>query len=187
MSDTDPVWLWTVGVKDSPDDRTKMQQFISDKNIVLVIVDTLASYLLLEDETNNSQATGRLKPYVDMAHTTETTIVLVHHERKNGGPDGDSTSAIRGGSAILGLADIAFQLQHESGGGTARRLMIVGRYSEIPSSLKLNFEKDHYVSLGTPEEATQAARLATVLAVLPQSGAGLTVEEVSEKTGLGKR
>lgn len=187
MSAEDRICLWAEGVRDTPEDRARMREFIGDKKIGLLIVDTLASYLLLENETDNSLVTTRLKPYVDMAHTTAATILLVHHERKNSGMDGDSTRAIRGGGAFLGLADVSFQLHKESGGGSSRKLTIVGRYSEIPPSLKLDYQNDEYVSLGTPEEATQKAKREKAMAVLPVDGEGLTVKEVAEKTGLKER
>jgi len=185
MTDTDPVWLWTETVSDTPKDREDMERFIEEKGIVLVIIDTFASYLMISDETNNSLVTLKLKPYVDMAHQKGTTTVLfVHHERKNRDEGDDDTRAIRGGGAILGLADVAFQLQKESGGGTRRRLRIVGRYQEIPPSLKLDYRDGEYVSLGTPEEHTRVAQREKVLAVLPTEGPGSTVAETAKKAGM---
>ena len=176
--EVDPIYLWTEGVEDTNGDRKKLQKFIQDQNIALVIVDTFASYLLIPDEIDNSEVTRRLKPYVDMAHTTGATILFVHHERKNGEEGEDSARAIRGGGAILGMADLAFQLQKQ-GAGARRRLRIVGRYQEIPRSLTLDYVDDEYVSLGTPEEAGRTAQRERVLAILPNGGLGLTVKEVA--------
>src|SRR5262249_20803225 len=120
MEDDDPIWLWTETVTDTLDDRKKMATFIRDNKIALVIIDTFASFLMVNDETNNSEVTKRLKPYVDMAHETGAAVIFVHHERKNDEGIAD-TKAIRGGGAILGLADVAFQLQQVPGGGTRRR------------------------------------------------------------------
>jgi KaiC/GvpD/RAD55 family RecA-like ATPase len=178
----DQIYLWTEGVEDTDADRKKLQNFIQDQHIALVIVDTFASYLLIPDEIDNSAVTRRLKPYVDMAHTTGATILFVHHERKNGEEGDDSARAIRGGGAILGMADLAFQLQRLSGGGSRRRLRIVGRYQEIPRSLTLDYVDDEYVSRGTPEEAGRTAQRDTVLAILPNVGLGLTVKEVATMT-----
>jgi hypothetical protein len=188
MTETDPIWLWTETVADTPADQPKIRQFITERGIALIIIDTFATYLMLQDETDNSAVTRRLKPYVDMAHTTGTTILFVHHERKNrdeGG--GNDTRAIRGGSAILGLADLAFQLQKEAGGGTRRRLNISGRYQEIPRSFELDYRDDEYISLGPPEEHTRAAHRRRVLAALPTDGPGLTAKEVATKTGLKEK
>ena len=142
---------------------------------------------MVQDETNNSAVTQRLKPYVDMAHTTGTALLFVHHERKNRDEGEDDTRAIRGGGAILGLADLAFQLQKVPGGGTQRRFKSVGRYSEIPPSLMLDYVDDEYVSRGAPEEAGRAAQREKVLTTLPTSGLGLTTKEVATKAGLKEK
>jgi KaiC/GvpD/RAD55 family RecA-like ATPase len=184
MTDTDPIVLWSETASDGQGERGELQEFIREHGIVLVIVDTFASYLLVKDETNNSDVTVRLKPYVDIAHDTEATILFVHHERKNQDGGDDGTRSIRGGGAILGLADLSLQLQQE-GGGTGRRLKIVGRYKGLPQSLKLDYQNDEYVSLGTTEEHTRKAQRDKIVAVLPTIGAGLTVQEaVKAVTGL---
>lgn len=184
MNDSDPIWLWTETATDTETDRGPMKKFVSEKNITLVIIDTWASYLMIQDETNNSVVTARMKPYVDMAHDSEATILFVHHERKNRDEGDDDARAIRGGGAILGLADLAFQLQKEPGGGTRRRLKIVGRYQEIPSLLKLDYGHDGYASLGTPEEHTRAAQQGKVFDVLQTEGDGYDVPTAATKAGL---
>jgi hypothetical protein len=149
-------------------------------------MDTLATYLMVKDETDNSEVTRKLAPYVDMAHVTGATILFVHHERKNRDEGGDDTRAIRGGGAILGLSDVAFQLKVD-GAPTRRRLKSAGRYQEIPRTLQLDYRNDEYVSLGTPDEATREEKRAKVVAVLPTTEPGLTVPEVATKAGLGER
>jgi KaiC/GvpD/RAD55 family RecA-like ATPase len=186
--ENDTIYLWTEGVEDTEKDRKALHQFILAHKIALVIIDTFASYLQLQDEIDNSAVTRRMKPYLDMAHATGTTTILfVHHERKTRDEGTDSTRDIRGGGAILGSADLAFQLRKESGGGGRRQLKIVGRYSEIPASLALDYVAGEYVSLGTPEEAGRAAQREKILAALPSSGPGLTLVEATLKTGLKEK
>jgi predicted ATP-dependent serine protease len=184
--EADPIWLWTETVGDTPEDREKLRQLICDQSITLVIIDTLATYLMLKDETDNSSVTLRMKPYVDMAHESGAVILFVHHERKNRDEGDDDSRAIRGGGAILGLADVAFQLQKE-GSGTKRRLKIVGRYQEIPRSLKLDYVDEGYVCLGTPEESSRLFQQAKALAVLPVEAPGLTVVETAAEAGMKDR
>jgi hypothetical protein len=182
-SDADPIWLWTETVSDTPQDQETLQKFIRDHNIALVIIDTLATYLMLRDETDNSNVTVRLRPYLDMAHTTGATIIFVHHERKNRDEGGDDSRAIRGGGAILAVVDLAFQLQRATGGGTPRHLRITGRYQEIPRSLKLDYGDEEYVLLGTSEDHTRDAQRARIVEGLPTESPGLTVKEAAAKAG----
>jgi hypothetical protein len=186
MTETDPICLWTETARDTPTDHGLIEKFIRGNDIALVIIDTFATYLMVKDETDNSEVTRKLTPYVDMAHSTGTTILFVHHERKNREDSGDDTRAIRGGGAILALADVAFQLKPD-GGGTRRRLKSVGRFQEVPPTLQLDYRNDEYVSLGTPDEATRAEKRAKVVAVLPATEPGLTVAEVATKAGLGEK
>ncbi len=184
--DTDPIYLWTDTASDDPTEHPKIEDFIREHKIVLVIIDTFASYLLLKDETNNSNVTLRFKPYAGMSHNTEATILFVHHERKNREEGDGGSRAIRGGGAILGLADLSLQLQQLSGGGTRRDLRIVGRYAEIPKRLQLDYVNGEYVCISTSEDGAVTANRETVLAVLPTAGTGPTVTEAAKAAGLGK-
>ena len=181
---TDRIWLWTEGVKEAPKEREDIRQFVGENKIGLVIIDTFASYLMIADETDNSVVTLRMKPYVDLAHSTGTAILFVHHERKrSNAPGEDDTRAIRGGGAILGLADIALQLQRD-GNGNKRRLKIVGRYQDIPHALSLSYQDDEYVCLGTPEEHARAVQEDKILAALGTTTPGCTVDEVAATVGM---
>jgi hypothetical protein len=179
MSDADAICLWTETATDTAADRDLMKRFIATNN--LVIIDTWASYLMIQDETNNSEVTRRMMPYVEMARGSGATILFVHHERKNRDEGGDDARAIRGGGAILALVDLAYQLQRD-GSETGRKLKIVGRYSEVPAQLKLDYLEGEYVSLGTPEEHSRIALRDKSVAVLPSTGPGLTVAEVVKAT-----
>ena len=187
LEPTDPerVWLWTETVEDTEADRRRIREFISERENVLVIIDTLTSYLLLTDETNNSVNTARLKPYVDLAHETGATFLFIHHLRKNRDDGTNDIRAVRGGSSIAALADAIYQLQ--KGGGTKRKLSITSRYRDVPRSLLLDYPgwpDGEYVCLGPPEEHASAARREKAVAVLPTTGAGLTVKEVVERVGM---
>lgn len=190
VTDPERVWLWTETVEDTAADRQRIREFISGRQNVLVAIDTLTSYLLLPDETNNSVNTARLKPYVDLAHETRTTFLFIHHHRKNGddGPDNSDIRVVRGGTAITALADAIYQLQKVSGGGTTKRkLTITSRYRDVPRSLMLDYPDwpdGEYVCLGTPEEHADAARREKAVAALLTTGAGLTVKEVADRIGM---
>jgi hypothetical protein len=187
MNDADSICLWTETAKDTPEDQALINNFIRENNITLVIIDTFATYLMIQDETNNSQVTARLKPYLDMAHSTGAAILFIHHERKNSDGGNDDGRAIRGGGAILAMTGVALQLQRESGGGTRRHLGISSQYSEIPRVLKLDYKDDEYVCLGTPEESSRATQRDKAIAVLPPAKPGLTVAETAKKAEMSLR
>ena len=185
---TDAVWLWTETVFDTAEDQKKIRDFIKER-VALIIIDTLATYLLLDDETDNSKVSRRLKPYVDLAHETGVTALFIHHQRKNRDVDerDNNLQTVRGGTAITAAADAIYQLQKTPGGATTqRRLVITSRYRDLPRALMLDYPDwpdGEYVCQGTPQEQTSAARREKTLALLPTRGPGLTVQEVADRTG----
>jgi len=72
----------------------------------IVVLDTIRNLLGLRDETNNSEVTRALIPYIAASRTKNQTLIAVHHDRKGGGDHGEG---IAGGHAFLGAVDIAIE------------------------------------------------------------------------------
>jgi AAA domain len=183
MKDTDPVWVQTTPGQDDPDTLGDLEAFVREKGIRFVLVDTLASFVGIRDETDNAELTRHLKPILHICRRTEAVIALIHHERKSGGEGG---RGIRGGGAILALVDQAFELQG-TGAGNERRLKIVGRYkAETGTELILDYVDERYICRGTPEDRIRQAQAEKVHATLPLEGDGYTVAEVAELVKLSR-
>ena len=179
--DDDPIWIEPAPVQDDSATLKALEEFIRQNGIVLVLIDTFASFFAIKDETDNAELTRRLKPILAICRSTETVIAILHHERKSGGEGG---RAIRGGGAIFALVDQALQLEAGST-PTQRRLKIEGRYKgDVPSELVLDFVDGHYVCRGTPEDRDRAGRMAKVSDVLPSDRDGFTITEAARAAGL---
>ncbi len=177
----DPIWIEPAPVQDDATTIRALEEFIEKHSIVLVLIDTLASFFAMQDETDNAELTRRLKPILGICRRREAVIAILHHERKSGGEGG---RAIRGGGAIFALVDQAFQLE-KGDTPTQRRLRIDGRYKgDVPSELTLDYVNDHYVCLGTPEDRDHAVRMAKAYELLPAEGSGLTIREAGTAAGL---
>jgi hypothetical protein len=59
-------------------------------------------------------------------------VLLVHHQRKGGGQDGD---AVRGSGAIFAAVDMLIEVERPTGDGTPathRQLVATGRWQNAP-------------------------------------------------------
>ena len=168
----------------TPSDRVDIERYIREHGIGLVLLDTLSRYWQIKDENDNAQVMERISPFIDLAHETGATIVLVHHESKAGGAGG---RGIRGGSALLAAVDQALMLEKRKGHAQARRriLRAIGRYDETPDELVIELADGEYRRVGTLVEASRGADTETVLAAL--SDAPCRPETIATTTGLSLR
>lgn len=117
-----------------------LRNLCQQKDIKLVIFDTISYFWLVSDENQATPVNDALRP---LHNLTEVGIgvVLVHHDRKSGGSSVDSS---RGSSALTGFVDIIISLKKGDGG--KRILKSDGRFSdETPSELTIELIDEHYV------------------------------------------
>jgi hypothetical protein len=155
----------------TPRDLLAVERYIRTHRIGLVLLDTLSRYWEIKDENDNAQVIQRISPFIDLAHETNTTIVLIHHESKAGGVGG---RGIRGGSALLGAVDQALILEKSSGpaDSTRRTIRAIGRYDDTPREMVIELTDEGYRRLGTPAETSaqeQAAMLLRLMDDQPRS------------------
>jgi len=181
MRSEDPLY-----VHSGPLDRGELQkitEFIREKRIRLVILDTLSRFWSVFDENDNAEIDRAVSPLLYIARETKAVVLLVHHERKVGGEAGRN---IRGGSALFAIVDQALMLDKRQGGTPSHRVIrALGRYEETPAELILDLAGDKYQMLGKPEEADLEAIKAKVRAALSRSSP-LAIDQIVESTGLTK-
>jgi hypothetical protein len=173
LREDDPVYVHVGTVQEQSETLKTIKNFVIEKKIVLVVIDSLSRFWNVMDENNNMEVIREVSPLLEMARETDAAVLLVHHERKSGGDDGRS---IRGGSALFGLVDQAIFLERRPGEASNKRtLKTLGRYDESPPELIVELVCDDYKVLGTPEEFGQSQALEKVKAVL-------TLEPMDAKT-----
>jgi hypothetical protein len=108
-------------------------------------------------------------------------VISVRHDRKSGGPAGDSG---RGSSAYTGAVDIVLRLVRPDEGakGTIRRLESVSRYPQTPEQLEIELTQTGYIALGSSAAARKEGIVTKLLTFLPEAAAdpaeGVTVPEL---------
>jgi hypothetical protein len=176
----DGIYVHAAPLNHDSEFFAQIAAFILEHQIQLVVLDTLGSFWQIPDENDNAQVERHIRPWRDLARTTNCAVVLIHHQRKIKGEGGRE---IRGGSALLGGVDQALLLDHRQGGSPSQRVLsTVGRYDASPKGLVLELVGNDYVSRGTVEETDSEAMIGKITSVL--SDAWQTISTIVETTGL---
>jgi RecA-family ATPase len=123
---TDRIHLWAKPL--DPRWLRALRAYIRKHNVRLVILDTLASYWRIKNENDNAEVIRGITPLERLARETGAAVLIIHHDRKGGGPNGES---IRGGSGLFAKVDQALMLRRVgSQHPMRRRLLRDGRYNE---------------------------------------------------------
>ena len=181
----DPLYIHAGYLSYDSQTLQTLHNFIIEKQIVLVLFDTLSVFLsrTLVDENSNSEIVKNLSPLLDLSRSTNCAIGLVAHSSKAGGADGRS---IRGASSLFAMVDQAIFLEHRQGGGPNQRVLrTLGRYAESPDELIIELQGNEYICLGSGAEAFKREQEALVLHALRQGPK--TVEEVGRITDLSAK
>jgi hypothetical protein len=178
LKSDDPVYIHVGRL--SPGEFPKVVEFIREKNVGLVLLDTLSRYWNITDENDNAEVARLLDLFLELARSTDVAVVLVHHDRKAGGEDGRN---LRGGSALFGVVDQAIHLTKRKGGTKTQRLLkTLGRYAESPPELALDYDPAVGYWLADHLAADREQQADKILEALKRGP--LTLEELGEATGL---
>lgn len=154
--------------------------FMIANGIEVLIIDTISKFWTVENENDAGQVTAAVKPLLDLAASTRAAVILVHHDRKS---EGEHGRQIRGSGALFALVDQALLLSRPHGGKKTQRILkTLGRFSESPEELLIDFVDGQYVSLGNPETVENSDAAGTIWDAL--SDGPMTIREIVEATEL---
>lgn len=155
-------------------------------NYDLIVVDTLIATLSGHaDENNNTQMGGIVNELAQIAHDTDTAIVLVHHTKKGGGDDVFST--FRGASALRGAYDVGLLLERKNNEREAI-LHLESRDLEMePLTLCQSANSAGWECLGNGEVIQRVRAGRRVVEVMQKEGDGLTTEELATALSVSRQ
>ena len=154
---------------------------------VLLVVDALAFWAsFAEGSEKDSGAAQATMDALGAATAAGLAVLIVHHQRKSGGEDGD---AIRGSGALLGSVDASMELERL--GGRHRRLVALGRWP-APPVLVIDHDAETggwrvVGRAGSREEAAQLNGDERILAALPDDAPGITEPDLVDVLGVHPR
>lgn len=159
----------------------------------LLVIDTYAYWSGLgPDQEKDAGAVGATMTALAGAAREGLAVIVVHHQRKAGGEDGD---ALRGSGGIAGSFDVLVEVERVAGEGSPpgqRQLVAVGRWAERPPPL-LVVERDMATRAwrvvgegGGRGDGEVVVRREALLRALPTDAPGCTQDELAALVG-GKR
>ncbi len=179
----DPILVHPAPLDHDPRVFSDLAMLIREHQIQLVVLDTLGSFWQIADENDNALVQRRIRPFLDLAHTTNCAVLLIHHSRKVKGEGGRE---IRGGSALLGAVDQALLLDYRQGGSrTQPGLRAFCPFDNTPPELVLDLAANTYTALGTVDDVGLDAVIEKVVASLSPEGQAIT--KIAKTTGLHVR
>ena len=144
-------------------------------------------------ENDADEMAALLRPLRQLAHETDTAIILIHHRNKHAS---DPTLATRGSSAITGGVDVVITLERSDEGDDdaddsltpdqVLTLRVEGRYGprkRLAARLGVGL-RWHATTTRADDDLSAADRIRRHLEV---TGEELTADELVEATGVAKR
>jgi hypothetical protein len=151
----------------------------------LLVIDSLSFWASFgEGQEKDAGAVQATMDALTTAAGTGLAVLLVHHQRKSGGGEGD---AVRGSGALLAAVDMSIELERVDESSTQRRLVAIGRWPTTPVLVvDRDSQTEDWRTVGRAtsreEAATQSAR-GRLLATIPTEGAGVTEGELEGLLG----
>ena len=166
----------------------QIQEICVQKEINLVIFDTLSKLLPIEKENDPAgweYALTQLNFILEM----DIAILFIHHNNKN--PNMQHSSRIRGSSALAGHVDQIIMLDYVTEGKTNQRLLTLeGRLTKPQESIiEFNEETYEYKIIGDPKAFSKTYKLEHILTLISGHGTPLSTKQVVElwNWGVGER
>lgn len=159
---------------------------------VLLVIDALSFWAgFAEGQEKDAGSAQAVMNALAAATAAGLAVLVVHHQRKAGGEDGD---AVRGSGAIFGAADVLLEVERagEDAPPTQRRLVSTGRWPQAAPVLLADRDpaSGAWRVIGEAAGRFEAAGLGArerILQGLPEGGDGTTEGELAQVLGLDPR
>jgi AAA domain len=150
----------------------------------VLVVDTFAQFAHLVGDRENSAGDilEAMEP-LQKARDAGLAVLLIRHERKEGGSVGESG---RGSSALSGAVDIILRLHRPEGRHqeNVRQLDALSRFDGTTPETTIALNDGHYEIVGTQDAVAYEVAMEKVRSVLPfQKENAMALEEVKKLTG----
>lgn len=150
----------------------------------VLVVDTFAQFAhLIGDKENSAGEILEAMLPLQKARDAGMAVLLIRHERKEGGQVGESG---RGSSALSGAVDLILRLHRPEGRHpeNIRQLDALSRFDGTPRETTVALNDGHYRIVGTQDAVAHQAAMDSIRSVLPsQSEQAMSLDEVARQTG----
>jgi hypothetical protein len=152
-----------------------------DHRADLLIVDTLMRNMPLRDENNATEIDDALLPLWKLMETG-VAIVVIHHLKKGGGPEG---TGARGSSALMAWPEVTFELSRTNPDDVdcrQRTLRSNSRFRQTPVELVIELGDEGYTVCGSLRDA-EARGIHTAITHMLAVGEPMSHYEIATAMG----
>ena len=175
--------MWAKPFRLTQENLSRLSLWIRQYEIDLVVIDTLNRAWMVEKGADRRQADTAMSPLIDIAHTMDCAILILHHLRKAPGEDG---SDVAESNDIVAAADQVIYLKRDKRHNNRRILQApgIGRYAPQPD-LALEFNDEGiFDGLGEAEAVQSDEERDVILDVIASDW--YTRKEIAEHTRLSE-
>ncbi len=137
---------------------------IKEKEVSLVVVDTIGSFWGIQDENSAAEVIQAIRPLCDFAQEHKVAVLVVHHFRKAAGEKG---IAVRGSNGLSSEMDITVELRPSGNNGNRRQLATDTRAEGRSKDVLIELEEDGYRLLGDSKDLSFEVLKEKILDAVP--------------------
>ena len=142
----DPAPSW------QPDPVRNLAALMSLHKYALVVIDPLFRFTPVEDGNGYGIVSEQMQDLIDLAHSSDTHIMVLHHANKTSG--GDRGDEVLGSTALAGSVDVIMSMRMSSNG--QRSLYAYGRDIEDFPEVVLHMDENRWITPGETKAAEKA-------------------------------
>lgn len=141
-----------------------LRDVVKGGNYGLVVIDTLSRLWQIENENDNAEASRRLGLLHSLCRETHTTILVIHHTRKEHFQQKEiGHGDMRGSQAIRAEFDVNL-VYSRHGHGTLRRLKYEGRVTnDMPADMIVDYTGDGFEVVSTGGHLLEDKKIAAIM------------------------
>lgn len=156
----------------------KIFNFCKEKEIELLVIDTISTFWPVEKENDATQVTNALLPFNTFLNHN-LAVLTIHHSNKAGGEEG---TASRGSGAFTAQVDIVVEFRRFDPArleDTRRVIKTYSRFDETPREIVVELTNEGYTAQGTKAQVIQAEKMDVLLELLPIEPEGWTIKKLT--------
>lgn len=170
----------SMGTKNWEKMIQEVADFCVEKNIGLVVFDSISNFWQVDDENQAPQVKKALVPLWGLTNK-KIGVFLIHHDKKSGG---DEAQSLRGSSAFGAFVDHILIFRRDKGNSisSVRTLSYYGRSADAVQNIMMDFTpEEEYIYLGDPYQVSEKAKKEKILSFFTNQGVGLTAKDILDR------
>lgn len=170
-----------------PGSELALIAFIKERGYKVLVLDVAACCMEVEDENNAADVQRFCASVRRVAVATDCAIILVHHSNKGSKGKSIMQDRARGSSTLMGLADVALELEADPAGG----LVLCSLPKDAaPGRWQITYDGDSStpwkVTMELPDVSTADRLMGALRKLAPAGTPGASIKDLVAELGIGE-